>query len=288
MTGSMTNLPPVTQPLVVVLVFLAPVAMLLVPEGKFDVFVSGVLAALTALAIASYVGDNTPPEIKDVQRISDGYERKGKYFRLKMRWWNGKKYQPVYAERYPLATLAADLVLVVIPKGRPAHEGEVLLIKRANQGVGSSNVGKWAIPGGCVPDDPNVTALKQALTELHEETGIALERGTHVRLVDFYDDPNRDTRKRFVSVAYLVVLHEKPELPEEIPCGHEVDGRKWFNLGELAKQLFAERHEKEKFTAFDHHCTLVDAMSLLEYNHELFSMLGGADGVEAIRTGHKK
>lgn len=248
-----------------------------------------VMLVLAALTFGFFIPETS---VISVEPVQDKYDRKGKYrrFKLKMRNFKpgeGEVVETFYAEKAPLATLASDLILVYVPPGKPAHEGEVLLIKRADQGIGSSNAGKWAIPGGCVPDAPNVTTLSQAITELWEETGYMLTPSIETSLVGIYDAPYRDSRKRFVSIAYLAIISEKPTLPDEVPCGHEVDERRWFNLSDVAIMLRNERYMKKRSTAFDHHLALVDMMQKLHRNEQLLSMLGGQDGIDIIKHGRK-
>ncbi|MEU5161242.1 NUDIX hydrolase [Streptomyces sp. NPDC020875] len=74
---------------------------------------------------------------------------------------------------------------------------DVLLIERG----WPPHQGKLALPGGHV--DEGETSRDAAARELLEETGVAVAPDDLV-LVGVYDAPARDSRGRYVSVAYLV------------------------------------------------------------------------------------
>jgi 8-oxo-dGTP diphosphatase len=76
---------------------------------------------------------------------------------------------------------------------------EVLLIERG----WPPYQGAWALPGGYV--DPGETSRSAAARELLEETGVRIAPEDLV-LVGVYDEPGRDPRGRFVTVAYLATV----------------------------------------------------------------------------------
>lgn len=90
--------------------------------------------------------------------------------------------------------------------------------------------GEWAFPGGFIdegehPDD----AVKR---EVHEETGLELKD-----FQQFYTfgDPNRDPRKRIMSVAYFALLNN--DKPKPIADDDAADA-KWYPLFDLPKLAF--------------------------------------------------
>ncbi len=87
--------------------------------------------------------------------------------------------------------VTADVVCV--------RDGKILLIERG----WDPHKGSLALPGGYV--DAGETAKAAAVRELKEETGIVV-RETDLELVGFYDEPDRDPRGRFVSVAFAVTV----------------------------------------------------------------------------------
>lgn len=87
--------------------------------------------------------------------------------------------------------LTADVVCV--------RDGKILFIERG----WDPYKGSLALPGGYL--DAGETAKEAAVRELGEETGIEI-READLELVGVYDEPDRDPRGRFVSVAYVVTV----------------------------------------------------------------------------------
>ncbi|WP_162181713.1 NUDIX domain-containing protein, partial [Glycomyces tenuis] len=94
-----------------------------------------------------------------------------------------------------LVHLAADVVILTIRN----EQFEVLLIRRGKEPF----VGGLAIPGGFV--EPGETVDEAADREVREETSVWAKEA---RLEQFgvYSEPDRDPRKRVVSVAYVAMV----------------------------------------------------------------------------------
>lgn len=135
-----------------------------------------------------------------------------------------------------LIKLAADCI-VIHGSGR---ERAVLLIQRAHEPY----AGQWAIPGGHVDagEDADVAAAR----ELAEEAGVVVD---HADLVEVraYHAPNRDPRRRVVSIAYAVHLSG----PRPVPvAADDAQAAEWVPVAELGQRALA----------FDHATILGDAL----------------------------
>ncbi|MFJ6628924.1 MULTISPECIES: NUDIX hydrolase [unclassified Streptomyces] len=115
-------------------------------------------------------------------------------------------------------------------------DGHLLLIKRR----WAPFEGCWALPGGHV--DAGETSLVAAVRELGEETGILVPESEFWQL-GVYDEPGRDPRGRYVTVAYTATVAE-PLTP--VPATDALEAR-WFPFDDLPE------------LAFDHHRIITDA-----------------------------
>ena len=117
------------------------------------------------------------------------------------------------------------------------RDGAVLLIERG----WPPHQGMLALPGGHV--DPGETSRRAAARELFEETGVGVDAEELV-LVGVYDDPARDPRGRYVTVAYLVTV------PSDTTARASGDAAavQWVPLAETTD------------LAFDHSKILADAL----------------------------
>ncbi len=135
---------------------------------------------------------------------------------------------------HALLRLAVDLAILTVRENL-LH---VLVIERANEPY----LGQTALPGGFVrvgEDLPDV-----ARRELAEETGLD-GKSLHLEQLAAYGAPDRDSRGRVVTVAYLAIA---PNLP--IPtAGSDARSARWAPVGEVGDSL-----------AFDHSRILDDAV----------------------------
>ncbi|MFI1510228.1 NUDIX domain-containing protein [Streptomyces sp. NPDC020597] len=113
----------------------------------------------------------------------------------------------------------ADVVLLAA--------GHVLLIERGWDPF----EGCWALPGGHV--DTGETSLAAAARELEEETGITVS-ADDLRQVGAFDDPGRDPRGRYVSVAYTATL----PVPVRPTAGDDATAARWWPLNALPDLAF--------------------------------------------------
>ncbi|MDN3242485.1 NUDIX hydrolase [Glycomyces tritici] len=142
---------------------------------------------------------------------------------------------------HPVFAVTVDLVVLTVREGAL----NALLVQRGLE----PHLGRWALPGGFVHADEDLTAA--ARRELGEETGLD-GPGGHLEQLGTYGAPDRDPRGRVVTVAYLALL---PDLPTPT-AGTDAAEAAWLPVG---------RHG----LAFDHDRILADgverARSKLEY-----------------------
>lgn len=152
--------------------------------------------------------------------------------------------------RYPMVSVAADIVLLNLPRGAGLR---VALVRRRPDSDAFANC--WALPGGFLKaqEDPDLEACVRR--ELFEEVGV---ENPHLELVGVYSGMERDPRGRVISVAWLSVLLS--EDPEVAPItGTDVVEARWVPLTEIA-----DGHLEGQPLAFDHARILADALRLLQ------------------------
>ncbi|OAR26182.1 DNA hydrolase [Streptomyces sp. ERV7] len=106
-------------------------------------------------------------------------------------------------------------------------DGHVLLIERGWDPF----KGQWALPGGHV--DPGETSRAAAARELAEEAGVyAME--AELEQVGTFDQPDRDPRGRYVTVAYHLTV-----IPGTIvEAGDDAANAQWWPLDALPPLAF--------------------------------------------------
>lgn len=164
----------------------------------------------------------------------------------------------------PPFAVTVDLVVLTVRR----HELCALAVRRGE----SPYQGKWALPGGFVRADEELTSA--AARELAEETGLQAQlsgretQGAHLEQLATYGDPARDPRMRVVSVAHLALA---PDLPSPT-AGGDASGVRWASVDALLKGMEDPNGEEEHSTplAFDHTRILCDgverARSKIEYS----------------------
>ncbi len=119
-------------------------------------------------------------------------------------------------------------------------EGKVLLQKRAS----GMFKGSWVLPGGIVEKGEDTWGA--CVREAREETGLDI---SIVKMVGFYNDPERDPEKHAATMAFLC----RPTDPGKEPRkSEEATEMKWFPLDSLPDNM-----------GFDHEKIISDARKLV-------------------------
>ncbi|MFH8366545.1 NUDIX domain-containing protein [Streptomyces sp. NPDC018031] len=173
---------------------------------------------------------------------------------------------PYDPSAFPPFAVTVDLVVLTVRK----HALCALAVRRGEPPY----QGRWALPGGFVRADEDLSAA--AARELAEETGLlahepslpAPPNAAHLEQLATYGDPQRDPRMRVVSVAHLALA---PDLPAPRPGG-DAHSVRWAPVESLLDQEGSFRHDGEVSPplAFDHARILADgverARSKIEYS----------------------
>ena len=137
----------------------------------------------------------------------------------------GRPYPPK-AGKYYIPGLSTDAICVKSVNG--VHQ--ILLITRG----GPTEHGKLALPGGFV--EYNEDPVAGVLRELEEETNI---KGSDPELLGVFGDPQRDSRRHVVTIAYVVKIS-----PDAVPKGgDDASDAKFYSIDEVIQR---------KDIAFDH------------------------------------
>ncbi len=157
--------------------------------------------------------------------------------------------EPYDPSDYPPVAVTVDIVLLTI------HEDALcaLLIRRGGEPFKDS----YALPGGFIQPDEDLGHA--AARELAEETGA---KGVHLEQLGSYGTPKRDPRMRVVSVAYLALTPNPPD----VVAGSDAAAAEWVPV---ATFLDASLLGEPSLLAFDHQQILRDgverARAKLEY-----------------------
>lgn len=125
-----------------------------------------------------------------------------------------------YTETFETIRYTADIIAVT-------PDRQVLLIERS----WDPYEGHWALPGGHV--DPGETSRSAAIRELAEETGVHVTPQV-LHQIGTWDQPGRDPRGRYVTVAYRVTV----PTGTPIVAGDDARTAQWWPLDALPPLAF--------------------------------------------------
>lgn len=133
-------------------------------------------------------------------------------------------------QQYPRIEHTVDAVVI--------QSGFILLIKRR----ASPGKGQWALPGGFI--NPTESLEDAMLRELKEETKIKVPMPvlrSSITTTRTFDDPNRSSRGRIITQAYLIKLQNQTDLPK-VKGSDDAEKAKWVELAELDPKMLYEDH----------------------------------------------
>lgn len=105
------------------------------------------------------------------------------------------------------------------------HGVKILLVQRKSDPYKNM----WALPGGFLEEDEELE--DGARRELHEETGLQIEKLTQLKA---FGAVGRDPRGRTITVAFS----GKTKTEEEVRGGDDAAAAKWFRLDDLPELAF--------------------------------------------------
>lgn len=190
-------------------------------------------------------------------------DREGSVYRQEDDYDRGMS--PYDPSAFPPFAVTVDLVVLTVRR----HALCALAVRRGEPPF----QGRWALPGGFVRDDEDLSSA--AARELIEETGLCAHDpadpdqvgGAHLEQLATYGDPKRDPRMRVVSVAHLALA---PDLPAP-RAGGDAHSARWAPVEDLLNQSgYGREGEQAAPLAFDHAQILADgverARSKIEYS----------------------
>lgn len=152
-------------------------------------------------------------------------------------WWLVNEHEYIEGYKKPYANLPHPVIFSTVD-AVVVQSGHILLIKRK----AAPGKGLLALPGGFIK--PKETLQKAAIRELVEETRLKVPERTlrgSIKKVEIFDDPNRSSRGRVITNAFLIPLEARPKLPK-VRGSSDAEYAGWFPLSELHAGMLFEDH----------------------------------------------
>lgn len=156
---------------------------------------------------------------------SDTFQEKLRAMSYEWSFDNG--YDP---KRYHVNVLTVDACVVM--------NGHVLVVRRKNR----PGLGLFAMPGGHI--NLHETLEDAMLRELREETGIDRSNRvlkSNIVKTETFDHPDRSSRARVITTAYLIKLPDENKLPK-VQGADDASEAFWMPLSEVSGEDFFEDH----------------------------------------------
>ncbi|MFN8439869.1 MAG: NUDIX domain-containing protein [Caldilineaceae bacterium] len=149
----------------------------------------------------------------------------------------------LYTYQYPRPAVTVDIILFTF------HEEalKVLLIQRGHDPF----AGKWALPGGFVEMDEDLS--QAAMRELAEETNVT---DVYLEQLFTFGEPNRDPRTRVITVAYFALLGVDQAKQLQVRASSDAGDARWWDIYAMPE------------LAFDHERILQYALQRLRWKLE--------------------
>lgn len=149
-----------------------------------------------------------------------------------------------YVYEYPHPSVSADCIIF----GYDGKDLRVLLVKRGIEKEASTMacVGMWALPGGFLDIEKDLSVAHTAVRELKEETGLELSY-KDLREAGTFSDIDRDPRERVITVAHFALVKLT-----DVQADTDAEKAEWFSLKDIPH------------LAFDHDAILRKAFSCLK------------------------
>ncbi len=144
-------------------------------------------------------------------------------------------------------SVAVDVVIFTLRQ----NDLQVYLVQRIDE----NDAGLWSLPGGIVRADEGLD--DSARRHVSEQTTVT---DVYLQQLYTYGEPDRDSRRRVISVAYFVLI-----APDQLAPENEIENRAWHSVYQLPE------------LAFDHARMVNDALTRLrnkiEYSAAAFELM---------------
>lgn len=157
-------------------------------------------------------------ETEEYENIREEYE----FVRDYKKQWSASPYPPIF--------VTVDACVV--------QSGHVLLVKRKER----PGKGLWALPGGFLNQEERIADA--VIRELREETKIKVPAPVlkgNVIAQRVFDHPNRSSRGRTITHAYLIQLPPDTKLPT-VKGADDAEKAKWVPLADVERSMMFEDH----------------------------------------------